>query len=80
MANTDVDTSSPVEVVAENLLKRVADNLSHATYVEFDGTGHGVSRTNACADQLVLSFVDQPSTPLDTSCVSTIGPPAFQLP
>ncbi len=27
MANTDVDTSSPVEVVAESLLKRVADNL-----------------------------------------------------
>ena len=27
MTNTDVNTSSPVEVVAENLLKRIADNL-----------------------------------------------------
>jgi len=60
--------------------KRVADHLSHATYVEFDGTGHGVFRTNSCADQLVLSFVAEPSAPLDTSCVSTIGPPDFQLP
>jgi len=60
--------------------KRVADNLAHATYVEFDGTGHGVFRTNPCADQLVLSFVAQPSAPLDTSCVSTVGPPAFHLP
>ena len=60
--------------------KRVADHLTHATYVEFDGTGHGVFRTNPCADQLVLSFVAQPSDPLDTSCVSTVGPPSFQLP
>jgi pimeloyl-ACP methyl ester carboxylesterase len=58
--------------------KRVADHLGNATFVEFDATGHGVFRTNPCVDKLVVSFVGQPTAPLDTSCVSSVGPPAFK--
>jgi pimeloyl-ACP methyl ester carboxylesterase len=58
--------------------QRVAAHLAHATFVEFDGTGHGVFRTNPCADQLVTTFFNNPTAPLDTSCKTTIGPPNFR--
>jgi pimeloyl-ACP methyl ester carboxylesterase len=56
---------------------RVAEHLGNATFVEFDGTGHGVYRTNPCVEQLVVTFVDEPTAPLDTSCAETVGPPEF---
>ena len=60
--------------------KRVADHLGHATFAEFDATGHGVFRRNACASQLVTTFFDQPTTPPNTACVASVGPPKFQTP
>lgn len=56
---------------------RVAEHLGNATFVEFDGTGHGVHRANRCVEGLVTAFVDDPTAPLDTSCVEAVGPPEF---
>lgn len=56
---------------------RVAALLPNSTFVEFDATGHGVFRSNRCADRLVAQFFAAPTDPLDTTCVDDIGPLVF---
>jgi pimeloyl-ACP methyl ester carboxylesterase len=56
---------------------RVAALLPNSTFVEFDATGHGVFRSNPCADRLVTQFFAAPTDPLDTTCVDSIGPLVF---
>ncbi len=56
---------------------RVAEHLGAATFIEFDGTGHGVYRTHPCVDRIVTAFVDDPTAVLNTSCAATVGPPEF---
>ncbi len=60
--------------------KRVADHLDNATYVEFDGTGHGVFRAHECAQRRTVEFINDPTAPLDTQCATEIGPPDFPVP
>jgi pimeloyl-ACP methyl ester carboxylesterase len=60
--------------------RRVARRLQNATFVEFRGTGHGVFRTNPCAEQIVVAFVAHPTSRLDSSCVDTIAAPTFAVP
>jgi pimeloyl-ACP methyl ester carboxylesterase len=57
--------------------ERVAGWFPRSTFLLFDGTGHGVFRTNDCANALVVAFFDNPDQPLDRSCVATIGPPQW---
>jgi TAP-like protein len=53
--------------------RRVARHLQHATVIETRGGGHGVFRTNPCAEQIVVAFVANPTLRPDTSCVETIA-------
>ncbi len=55
--------------------ERVARQLANATFVEFKGTGHGVLRSNPCATALGVAFFADPTAPLDTSCVASVGEP-----
>lgn len=54
-----------------------ADALPTATFVAFDGVGHGASGASECAQQLVLAFLDDPTTEPDTSCAAEVDGPDF---
>jgi pimeloyl-ACP methyl ester carboxylesterase len=60
--------------------RRVARHLQNATFIEFRGTGHGVFRTNPCAEQIVIAFVANPTLRPNPSCVDTIAAPTFAVP
>ena len=54
--------------------KAVADALTDATYVEFEGFGHVVGLSDDCSTELITTFLDDPTAELDTSCAPTAGP------
>ncbi|MCI0394914.1 MAG: alpha/beta hydrolase [Chloroflexi bacterium] len=55
----------------------VSENLSNSFYLEFPGVGHGVSISGECPLSVVLSFLDDPSTEPDSSCIATMTGPQF---
>lgn len=55
-----------------------AETLSNSTVLIFPGTGHGASFDSACASALTRAFVSAPGEPLDTGCISRMGPPMFR--
>jgi len=57
--------------------RRVAGWFPGSTFVLFDGTAHGVFRSNDCANQLVIAFYEAPTARLDTTCSTAIGPPQW---
>jgi pimeloyl-ACP methyl ester carboxylesterase len=46
-----------------------AENLSNSFFYVFPGLGHGVTRTSACALDIMLQFFDDPTTEPDASCI-----------
>lgn len=60
--------------------KQVAANLDNAFYYEFPGTGHGVSISGECGVALVESFLADPTSEPDASCLAEVGAPAFSVP
>jgi pimeloyl-ACP methyl ester carboxylesterase len=61
--------------------KHAAETLSHSTYVEFPGLGHGaVFSGRQCPVGLFRSFLADPVAPLDTRCVSVMGEPKWAVP
>ncbi len=57
----------------------VAANLSQSTFIEFPGTGHGVSVSNECAVEVVHSFLADPNVDPDASCLADVGSPSFTV-
>jgi pimeloyl-ACP methyl ester carboxylesterase len=61
--------------------KHAGETLSHSTYVEFPGLGHGaVFSGRQCPVGLFRSFLADPVAPLDTRCVSVMGEPKWAVP
>jgi pimeloyl-ACP methyl ester carboxylesterase len=57
--------------------QHVADGLTHATFVQFPGLGHGAVFSGApCPVNVFQSFLADPSAPFPT-CVGTMGPPKW---
>ncbi len=54
--------------------RAVADALTNATYVAFEGFGHVVGLSTDCSTRLMTTFLEDPTAELDTSCVPTDGP------
>jgi pimeloyl-ACP methyl ester carboxylesterase len=52
-----------------------AENLSNSFFYVFPGFGHGVTRTSACALDIMLQFFDDPTTEPDTSCIDEQAKP-----
>lgn len=69
-AGTYDETTPPADSQA------VADDLG-ATFVSFDGIGHGVQGTSTCADEILNAFFDDPDASLDTSCAAALPGPDF---
>jgi pimeloyl-ACP methyl ester carboxylesterase len=54
-----------------------AETLSNHTLVEVQSRGHSVVHTTACTRGLMERFLDDPTAPLDTSCVAEVSPVQF---
>jgi len=65
--------------------ERVAEGLETSVAFEFPGVGHVVALADACALELVASFLNDPSADLDSSCLDSVtlefqaGPVEFTL-
>jgi len=57
--------------------EQVAEALPNATFVTFDGVGHGVWDTSECATGMTLAFLADPTAEVDTSCAAEVPPPDF---
>ena len=61
--------------------KHTSETLSHSTFVEFPGLGHGaVFATPECPAKIFRAFLADPTGPVDTSCVASMGPPRWAVP
>jgi pimeloyl-ACP methyl ester carboxylesterase len=59
--------------------QRIAPGLPNSTYVEMPAGGHGAGLGSTCGRAIIAAFLDDPTLPLDTSCIH--GPPVgFSLP
>jgi pimeloyl-ACP methyl ester carboxylesterase len=55
-----------------------AKTLSRSQVVELPGAGHDTQGYTPCVQEMVIAFADDPSEPVDTSCVDyELGPPDF---
>lgn len=65
-------------ITAPEWSRATAKALGSATYVEFPGYGHDVNTGNPCFEQIMLAFLRNPGSRLDTGCAA--APPDFVLP
>lgn len=56
-----------------------AQTLPNSTYVEIPNAGHGVTFAFDCPKDLMRWFLDDPTVPLETSCLREIQAPTFVL-
>lgn len=59
---------------------RVAATLARARHFVFPNVGHGAFRSERCANWIVAAFITAPEVEPDTSCLATLGAPAFVAP
>lgn len=55
-----------------------AENLANSFTFEFPNMAHGVMRSNSCARNIGLQFLDDPSTEPDSSCMDNMAPIKFK--
>lgn len=55
----------------------VAENLENSFFYTFQTVGHGVVRSDACALQIAVDFVNDPTTAPDAACITDIAPVNF---
>jgi pimeloyl-ACP methyl ester carboxylesterase len=55
-----------------------AETLPNSFAYEFPNVAHGVMRSNRCALQIGLQFLDDPTVEPDTSCLDQLGSPEFK--
>ena len=61
--------------------QHAAESLSHSTFVKFPGLGHGaVFAAPECPEIIFRAFLADPTATVDTSCVASMGPPAWAVP
>lgn len=58
----------------------VAGGLPNAQAVAIPGGGHGLVQKFPCAKAIMMDFLDDPGTTVDTSCASAIPAPVFAAP
>jgi pimeloyl-ACP methyl ester carboxylesterase len=54
-----------------------AKTLSKSFFFQFPGVGHGVFDTSSCATNMLLAFLDNPTLPPDSGCMSRLREPDF---
>lgn len=58
--------------------KTAAKHLSRSTFVEFPGLGHGVVLAHPCPESIFRTFLTDPTTTVDTTCVATMEGPQWR--
>ncbi|MDY7079728.1 MAG: alpha/beta fold hydrolase, partial [Chloroflexota bacterium] len=59
--------------------RRTAETLSNSTVVEFPGAGHSVALAGKCPLDVIGSFLNDPSSAPDTSCLAEMDTPQFYV-
>lgn len=57
--------------------RAAGEGLSRHYFVQYPGAGHGVAVLHACATQITLDFLRDPSREPDTACVARLDAPDF---
>ncbi|MCL6511830.1 MAG: alpha/beta hydrolase [Anaerolineae bacterium] len=60
--------------------ERVATSLERAWHYVFPNVGHGVFRSQHCADQIVTAFIITPTAEPEAGCLAKLGLPTFVVP
>ncbi|NDJ51451.1 MAG: alpha/beta hydrolase, partial [Chloroflexi bacterium] len=55
-----------------------AETLPNSTYLRFSNAGHWVLRAGPCGVNIAAAFFNNPSAPLDSSCVAGVGSPNWR--
>jgi Tol biopolymer transport system component/pimeloyl-ACP methyl ester carboxylesterase len=55
-----------------------AETVANSFFYEFPNVAHGAMRSNACALEIGLQFLDDPTAEPDTSCLDKLGSPEFE--
>lgn len=55
----------------------VGESLSNSYYFEFPGLGHGVTIADECPANIMIAFVEDPSSEPDAACISELAGPPF---
>jgi pimeloyl-ACP methyl ester carboxylesterase len=58
--------------------RMAAETLSNSYFYEFRGLGHGVMRSNRCAQEMGLQFIADPTLAPDASCMEDLQDPNFR--
>jgi pimeloyl-ACP methyl ester carboxylesterase len=58
----------------------VAADLEASFFYEFPGLAHGVSTASDCPLGITLSFLEDPTTPPDATCIDELEGPAYFVP
>lgn len=59
--------------------EQVSQNLSNAYFYSFADQGHGVTASSECATAVMKSFLADPTTEPDSSCIADITGPHFAV-
>lgn len=54
-----------------------ASTLQNSTNIVIPGIGHWVTPQSDCAQEVIASFLSNPTSTPDTSCVAKLPPPTF---
>ncbi|WP_310781723.1 alpha/beta hydrolase [Mycobacterium sp. Z3061] len=65
---------------APQWVKEVTTGLPGSVALRFPGVGHGVIPASACAQRIMTTFLDNPRTDVDQSCIGQVAIPTFSLP
>ncbi len=60
--------------------QRVADTLENGHLFLYPGVGHGASIVAGCPQEMLLGFLENPSTAPDDACIAEMNWPAFVVP
>lgn len=68
-------------ITPTDLALQIMPGFSQGQYLEVPFAGHGPTRSDECAADIMVAFFDDPSADLDTSCAETANPePRFVIP
>ncbi|MEN9936955.1 MAG: hypothetical protein RLZZ387_3534 [Chloroflexota bacterium] len=57
-----------------------AEHLSRSFFYTFPGMGHGVVFSDACPEEIALSFLERPGKEPDAACLADLPGPVFEIP
>jgi hypothetical protein len=60
--------------------RHVAETLENSYLFEYPGVGHGASTVVGCPRDMMIAFLNDPTTPPDSACIAEMDLPQFVVP